>query len=38
MIAMRPNVGMLAKFQSGEFSGFSIGGVRIKDEDMPDAA
>lgn len=33
MIAMRPEGEMLAKFKSGEYTGFSIGGVRIKQED-----
>ena len=32
LIAMRPADGMLAKFKSGEFTGFSIGGYRITDE------
>lgn len=39
MIAMRPdNDEMLAKFQSGEYTGFSIGGVRIEDEVVEVAA
>jgi hypothetical protein len=34
MIAMKPNdADMLAKFKSGELTGFSIGGRRITDED-----
>lgn len=33
MIAVRPNPGMMAKFESGEFTGFSIGGSRIESED-----
>lgn len=33
LIAMRPAPGMLAKFKSGEFTGFSIGGLRLEDED-----
>lgn len=33
LIAMRPAPGMLAKFKSGEFTGFSIGGFRVEDED-----
>ena len=37
MIAMRPDADMLAKFQSGELSGFSIGGQRIQEE-LADAA
>lgn len=32
MIAMKPEGDMLAKFKSGEYTGFSIGGARIKDE------
>jgi hypothetical protein len=33
MIAMKPdNADMLAKFKSGELTGFSIGGRRITDE------
>lgn len=32
MIAMKPDAGMLAKFKSGELTGFSIGGGRIYDE------
>ena len=31
MVAMAPDEEMLAKFKSGELSGFSIGGRRIKD-------
>jgi hypothetical protein len=34
MIAMRPNGDMLKKFQLGELTGFSIGGKRIKDEEV----
>lgn len=34
MIAMKPEGDMLAKFKSGEYTGFSIGGARIKDEVM----
>ena len=33
LIAMRPAEGMLAKFKSGEFTGFSIGGYRLVDEE-----
>ncbi len=34
MIAMKPSdPEILAKFASGEYSGFSIGGQRVKDED-----
>lgn len=36
MIAIRPNDSMMAKFKSGELSGFSIGGERIDDEDVAD--
>jgi len=32
MIAMQPDKAMLAKFKSGELTGFSIGGKRIVDE------
>lgn len=38
MIAMQPDASMLAKFKSGELTGFSIGGQRILDEDVADAA
>lgn len=31
MVAMRPEPELLAKFQSGEYTGFSIGGLRVKD-------
>jgi hypothetical protein len=34
MIAMRPNKEMLEKFKDGTYTGFSIGGRRIKDEDV----
>lgn len=34
MIAVRPNEEMLAKFKSGEFTGFSIGGLRLEDEEV----
>lgn len=33
LIAMRPAAGMLAKFKTGEFTGFSIGGYRLVDEE-----
>lgn len=37
MIAMAPNdKAMLEKFQLGELTGFSIGGTRIKDEEVED--
>ena len=32
MVAMQPDADMLAKFKSGELTGFSIGGRRIEDE------
>lgn len=32
LIAMRPDKQMLAKFRSGELTGFSIGGQRLDDE------
>lgn len=34
LIAMKPSAEVLAKFRSGEFAGFSIGGRRIIDEDV----
>jgi len=37
MIAMRPNEDMLKRFQLGELTGFSIGGLRLKDEEVEDA-
>lgn len=38
MIAMRPgSEAMLSKFRSGEYGGFSIGGVRVRDEDVSNA-
>ena len=33
MIGVRPAPDMLAKFRSGELTGFSIGGVRLVDEE-----
>ena len=37
MIAMRPsNDAMLEKFRNGTYTGFSIGGERIKDEEVDD--
>lgn len=33
LIAMRPAEGMMAKFKTGELTGFSIGGYRLVDED-----
>lgn len=32
LIAMKPNEDILAKFKSGEYTGFSIGGERVIDE------
>lgn len=38
LIAMKPdNKETLAKFESGEFTGFSIGGINPVFEDVPDA-
>lgn len=34
MIAMRPNAEMLKKFRNGELTGFSIGGLRVQDEEI----
>lgn len=34
MIAIRPPEEMLEKFKSGEYTGFSIGGVRLEDEEL----
>lgn len=34
MIAMKPASDMLEKFKSGEYTGFSIGGRRIEDEEV----
>lgn len=37
MIAIRPNdKEMLEKFQLGEYTGFSIGGQRVRDEELDD--
>ena len=36
MIAMLPEDGVLEKFKSGEYTGFSIGGSRIEDEEVDD--
>lgn len=35
LIAMKPDPAMLKKFQSGELTGFSIGGMRVLDEEVP---
>lgn len=34
MIAMRPDADMLKRFQLGELTGFSIGGLRLEDEEI----
>jgi hypothetical protein len=34
LFAMKPSPDVLAKFVSGEYTGFSIGGVRIRNEDI----
>ena len=34
IIAAKPDADTLAKFESGELTGFSIGGYRVKDEPM----
>lgn len=36
LIAMKPPADILEKFRSGEYSGFSIGGFRIEDEEAPE--
>lgn len=33
MVAIKPSTSVLAKYKSGEYTGFSIGGSRLKDED-----
>ena len=35
-VGVKPNPELLAKFESGECTGFSIGGKRIEDEPIPD--
>ena len=37
MIAVKPDADMLKKFQLGELTGFSIGGLRLEDEEVDDA-
>ena len=37
LIAVKPGPDLLAKFKSGEYTGFSIGGSRITDEAVTDA-
>ena len=34
MIAVKPSADVLEKFASGEYTGFSIGGVRLEDEEV----
>ena len=34
LIAMKPDADMLGKFKSGELTGFSLGGARIRDEEV----
>jgi hypothetical protein len=34
MIAMKPDPEVLEKFESGEYTGFSIGGRRVEDEEV----
>ena len=34
IVGMKPEPALLAKYMSGEYSGFSIGGSRIKDEEV----
>ena len=34
LIAMKPSAEVLAKFRDGSYTGFSIGGVRITDEEV----
>ncbi len=36
MIAVRPSESMMEKFKSGDLTGFSIGGKRVKDEEVSD--
>ena len=36
LVAIQPSAEVLAKFETGEYPGFSIGGRRIKDEDVAD--
>lgn len=33
LVALKPSPDVLAKYASGEYTGFSIGGSRLKDED-----
>jgi hypothetical protein len=34
LIGMKPEKSVLAKFKNGTYTGFSIGGVRVKDEEV----
>ena len=36
MVALKPDAEMLAKYESGELTGFSIGGTRVTDETVDD--
>lgn len=36
IIGMKPSPDVLKKFESGEYTGFSIGGNRVKDEEVED--
>ena len=33
LVAVKPSPAVLAKYKSGDYKGFSIGGSRLKDED-----
>lgn len=36
LVGMKPDPEMLEKFRSGELRGFSIGGIRLEDEEVPE--
>lgn len=36
MVAVKPSPAIMAKYKSGEYKGFSIGGKRLVDEDVED--
>ena len=36
LVAVKPSPPVLAKFRSGEYTGFSIGGARLEDEEVTD--
>lgn len=38
LIAMKPDADTLEKYKTGEYTGFSIGGFRVRDEEVKDAA